>query len=202
MERGCDKSPRQNDPRAVKRGKFVALDHADVLLIGTPDVGLGDRGIVAVGQAARPGEAQSRRLGHGAAAGDDDAVQRNRAGDDDPSRDAADHDRISCRGLGRPDRGSRPGRMPIFMLYETQPPQPKLLVRPYPRSSWQPLPADAGTVASAAMVKARAKTIFVISVLLSVRFARAARPVAGRLMSSAGGASGRPAPDAGCTRGS
>src|SRR5262245_18427504 len=54
-----------------------------------------------------------------------------------------------------------------------QPPQPKLLVRPYPRSSWQPLPADAGTVASAAMVKARAKTIFVIVVLLSVLFVRA-----------------------------
>src|SRR5262245_23518085 len=170
MDRGCDKSPRQDDPRAVKRGKFVALDPSGVLLIGTPDIGLGDRRIVAVGQAARAGEAHSRRLGNGAAASDDDAVQRNRAGDDDPSRDAADHDLISCRCLGRPDRASRP-RHADFR--ETQPPQPKLLVRPYPRSSWQPLPADAGTVASAAMVKARAKTIFVIVVLLSVLFVRA-----------------------------
>src|SRR5262245_65079886 len=46
----------------------------------------------------------------------------------------------------------------------TQPPQPKLLVRPYPRSSWQYGPAEAGTVASAAMAKARAKTILVIVV--------------------------------------
>src|SRR5262249_26832913 len=46
----------------------------------------------------------------------------------------------------------------------TQPPQPKLLVRPYPRSSWQYGPADAGTLATAAKAKARARTNFVIVV--------------------------------------
>jgi hypothetical protein len=72
------------------------------------------------------------------------------------------------------------------MLLAPQPPQPKLLVRPYPRSSWQPLPADAGTVANAAMAKARAKTIFVIVVLLSVLFVGRLGRVADRLVSSAG----------------
>src|SRR5262245_38688881 len=48
-------------PRAVEGGEFVAFEPPGVLLIDTPDVGLGDRGIVAVGQAVWPGEAQGRR---------------------------------------------------------------------------------------------------------------------------------------------
>jgi hypothetical protein len=57
----------------------------------------------------------------------------------------------------------RPGRAQSSKK-ATQPPQPKLLVRPYPRSSWQYGPADAGTVAAAAKAKARARTNFVIVV--------------------------------------
>jgi hypothetical protein len=45
-----------------------------------------------------------------------------------------------------------------------QPPQPNKPVRPYPRSSEQDGPAAAGTVASVAKAKARARTIFVMRV--------------------------------------
>jgi hypothetical protein len=59
----------------------------------------------------------------------------------------------------------------------TQPPQPKLLVRPYPRSSWQYGPADAGTLATAAKAKARARTNFVIV----VSYGFSCRSAAGRM---------------------
>ena len=56
-----------------------------------------------------------------------------------------------------------------------QPPQSKLLVRPYPRSSWQCGPATAGAVASVVMAKASARTILVIEVSY-VRFCSGGRP--------------------------
>jgi hypothetical protein len=75
-----------------------------------------------------------------------------------------------------PGRASRPERS-----LAAQPPQPKLLVRPYPKSSWQGGPAEAGTVANAAMAKARAKIIFVIVVSFCIY-----------LVLSAAGQHGRP----------